>query len=158
MTRRAIPVGAIALATVLLTFAVAAQRGPTRAPPVADPRPPTPDRSTVIRTLRALQTSLQQCPADRDAASLTITFRGDGGPTELMAPGRSAESQDDLVISTDADARPVGTPAPPPLSVAWIACATAIVREVRLPRFQWTTFRVVYPFVLRQAADPERPR
>ena len=112
----------------------------------------------MISTLRALSTALARCGADRDVVVLTIIFRGDGGPTELIASGRAAESQDEMVISMDADARPVGTPAPPPLSVAWIACARAIVREVRLPRFQWPTFRVRYHFVLRQVVDPERPR
>ncbi|MFO0629372.1 MAG: hypothetical protein U0325_27600 [Polyangiales bacterium] len=30
--------------------------------------------------------------------------------------------------------------------------------EVGLPRFLRSTFRVSYPFVLRQVVDPERPR
>jgi hypothetical protein len=157
--RSAIPAGAIALGLGLSALAVNAQRRRPPAQPVADPLPPTPDRQTVISTLRALSIALARCGADRDVVVLTIIFRGDGGATELMASGRAAESQDEMVISTDADARPVGTPAPPPLSVAWVACARAIVREVRLPRFQWPTFRVRSPFVLRQVvADPERPR
>jgi hypothetical protein len=155
--RSAIPAGAIALGLCLSALAVNAQRRRPPAQPVADPLPPTPDRQTVISTLRALSTALARCGADRDVVVLTIIFRGDGGPTELLRPGRRARIQP-IVLSGEADSWPVGTPAPPPLSVAWLACATAIVSEVRVPRFQWPTFPVTYSFVLRQVVDPERPR
>lgn len=159
MRRRTTTAGAVALGGCLLVFAVDAQRRRPRAPPVSDPLPTYPDRATVIRTLRNLETALQRCTAERDVASLTITFRGDGGPTALLLPGRRMRIYVEN-LAEHADERPEGSPAPPPLSAAWLACAVSIVREVRVPRFREPTFRVSYAFRLRfnQAAEPERPR